>query len=192
MKRKILAVCIATIMVSIMPLNASSLSNKKNELEDTKQTIKNSKNQLAQIKSEKDQLEKEVDALDQKIIAAENKLLTIESDLENKKEQVETAKKDLEEAMMKKKYQYEATKDRMVQMYKNKKTGYIELVFSSGSLPELLNRAQYIKVISQYDNQLLDEYEKQEEIIAEKKKILESEQVHIEKLYANQEAAKVI
>ena len=190
MKRKILAVCIATIMVSIMPLNASSLSNKKNELEDTKQTIKNSKNQLAQIKSEKDQLEKEVDALDQKIIAAENKLLTIESDLENKKEQVETAKKDLEEAMMKKKYQYEATKDRMVQMYKNKKTGYIELVFSSGSLPELLNRAQYIKVISQYDNQLLDEYEKQEEIIAEKKKILESEQVHIEKLYANQEAAK--
>lgn len=190
MKRKILAVWMAIIMVSIVPLNASSLSNKKSELEDTKQNIKNSKDQLAQVEAEKVQLEKEVDALDQKIIAAENKLLTIENDLETKREQVKTTQKDLEDAMLKKEYQYEATKDRMVQMYKNKKSGYIELVFSSGSLSEMLNRAQYIKVISQYDNQLLDEYEKQEQVIAEKKQVLEDEQAYIEKLYKSQESAK--
>lgn len=189
MKRKMIAVWITIVAVSIMPLNASNLSDKKNELQDAKQNIKDSKNQLAQVEAEKVQLEKEVDALDQKIIKAEEKLLSIENDLETKKEEVTVTKGELELAVKKKDYQYEATKDRMVQMYKNKKSGYIELVFSSGSLSEMLNRAQYIKVISQYDNQLLDEYEKQEQVITEKKQKLESEQSQIETLHADQEAA---
>lgn len=189
MKRQGLVLWLTIIAVSIMPLQASSVSKKKDELAHTKQTIKDSKNQLEQVEGEKAQLEKEVDALDQKIINAEEKLLAIENDLEAKQKQVQVAEKDLADAIQKKEYQYESTKERMAQMYKNKKSGYVELIFSSGSLGELLNRTKYIKVISQYDNQLLDEYEKQEQVIATKKQTLEQEQAQIEKLYKNQTSA---
>ncbi|WP_053983281.1 murein hydrolase activator EnvC family protein [Niameybacter massiliensis] len=189
MKRRVLLVWALIISIGIIPLYGSSLSDKKSDLKETQQNIQDSKNQLSQVEKEQTQLEKEVDALDKKIVAAEDKLLKIETDLEAKKSEVEVAKEELEAAIEKKEYQYEATKDRMVQMYKNEKSGYIELIFSSGSLGELLDRTKYIKVISEYDNQLLDEYQKQEEVIAEKKATLEVEQVAIEGLRSNQEAA---
>lgn len=189
MKRQGLVLWLTIIAVSIMPLQASSVSKKKDELAHTKQTIKDSKSELEQVEADKAKLEKEVDALDQKIINAEEKLLAIENDLEAKQKQVKVAEKDLADAIQKKEYQYESTKERMAQMYKNKKSGYIELIFSSGSLGELLNRTKYIKVISEYDNQLLDEYEKQEQVIATKKQTLEQEEVQIQKLYKNQASA---
>ena len=74
MKRNELVVWMTIIAVSIMPLQASSISKKKDELEAAQQSIKNSKNQLEQVELEKAQLEKEVDALDRKIINAEEKL----------------------------------------------------------------------------------------------------------------------
>ena len=189
MKPKILGIWALVLLISVMPLHASSLANKKNELNDTKENIASTKRELSKTEEEAKQLEQEVYALDKKIVAAEDKLLAIAEDLETKKGEVEVAKKELEEAIAKKDYQYNATKERMVQMYKNEKSGYIELIFSSGSLSELLNRAQYIKVISEYDNQLLTEYQKQEEIISEKKATLETEQANIEKLHSSQEAA---
>ena len=66
MKRNELVVWMTIIAVSIMPLQASSISKKKDELEAAQQSIKNSKNQLEQVELEKAQLEKEVDALDRK------------------------------------------------------------------------------------------------------------------------------
>lgn len=189
MKPKLLGIGLAILLIGIMPLHASSLSSVKNELEDTKESIESTKQELSKTEQEAKQLEEEVYALDKKIIEAEDKLLAIAKDLENKKKEVEVTQKELEEAIAKKDYQYNATKQRMVQMYKNEKSGYIELIFSSGSLSELLNRAQYIKVISEYDNQLIEEYQKQQEIISEKKATLETEQANIEKLHSNQEAA---
>ncbi|MEG0952046.1 MAG: peptidoglycan DD-metalloendopeptidase family protein [Niameybacter sp.] len=189
MKSRVWGIWALIMLVGVMPLNASNLSNKKNDLQEAQQNIKDSKSQLTQVEQEKVQLEQEVDALDKKIIAAEDKLLEIATNLETKKDEVEIAKDELEAATEKKEYQYEATKDRMVQMYKNEKSGYIELIFSSGSLSELLNRAQYIKVISGYDNQLIDEYRKQEEVINEKKITLESEQKAIESLHTSQAVA---
>ena len=171
-----------------MPLKASSIGEKKEELQATQESIKDSKEELKQIESEKAQLEKEVDTLDQKIIDAEEKLLVIEQDMAAKKVQVQKAEKELTDAIKKKEYQYDATKKRMVQMYKNKKTGYIELIFSSGSLGELLNRTKYIKVISEYDHQLLEEYRQQEEVIKKKRKLLKQEEAEIKQLYANQSA----
>lgn len=53
MKRNELVVWMTIIAVSIMPLQASSISKKKDELEAAQQSIKNSKNQLEQVELEK-------------------------------------------------------------------------------------------------------------------------------------------
>ena len=188
MKVKQVVLWMSMIAISIMPLKASSIGEKKEELQATQESIKDSKEELKQVESEKAQLEKEVDTLDRKIIEAEEKLLDIEQDMVTKKAQVQKVENELAEAIKKKEYQYDATKKRMVQMYKNKKTGYIELIFSSGSLGELLNRAKYIKVISEYDHQLLEEYRHQEEVIENKRQLLKQEEAEIKQLYANQSA----
>lgn len=177
-------------LIITMPLGASQLSNKKNELSETKQEIKETENEIKEKKTQIKQEEADVDKLDKEIIQAEEKVVKVEADFLAKEKEVKQAEQELEQAIEKKDYQYEATKKRMVQMYKNGKGGYMELVFSAGSLSELLSRTQYVKVISEYDNQLLDEYREQERIIAEQKDVLAKEEANLAALHKEQISIK--
>lgn len=190
MKRKVISGLLVLLLLISMPLGASQISNKKEELNDTKKEMQQTQNQLKANESQKKQAEEEIAKLDREIIQAEEQVAKVETQLEEKTAQVKQAEVELGAAIEKKDYQYEATKKRMVQMYKNGKSGYMELVFSSGSLSELLSRAQYIKVISEYDNQLLDEYREQERVIAEHKAILAEEEVQLSKLHKEQVTMK--
>ncbi|MEG0012905.1 MAG: peptidoglycan DD-metalloendopeptidase family protein [Cellulosilyticaceae bacterium] len=181
-KRILLLIVVIMLSMSLVPINASEISGKKNELNSAKQDIKQAKNTLDNTKEQKEAVSQELEALDKNITKIEDEILSVEADLVLKKEEVEIAQAELSSAIEKKDHQYEATKKRMVQMYKNNKSGYLELIFSADNIWEALNRAHYIKVISQHDNQLLDEYEMQEQIIADKKLKLEQEQRNIEAL----------
>lgn len=180
----------ALLIIFSLPIGATDVSSKRDELENTKQQMENAKNELDQTKKDQEVVKNEMDTLDKEITSVEEKILKIESDLEAQKQEVARVEEELALAIEKKDIQYAATKERMIQMYKNSKTGYIELVFSSGSLSELLNRSQYIKTISKYDNQLLEDYEAQEVIIKEKQEEVEQEQAKIETLYAEQVSVK--
>ncbi|MGL4798738.1 MAG: murein hydrolase activator EnvC family protein [Cellulosilyticaceae bacterium] len=190
MKRRYIALLLAGLMIGQIPLSASSLSNKKEELSNTKENIKNAQSELKQAEAEKKQAQAEIEKLDGEIIKVEDEVMALETQLGEKEAQISQVKVELEGAIEKKDYQYEATKKRMVQMYKNSKGDYMKLVFSSGSLSELLSRTQYIKVISEYDNQLLDEYKAQEQIIAEHQQVLEKEEEALQTIHTKQVAIR--
>ena len=57
-------------------------------------------------------------------------------------------------------------------MYEKGDSTYVDLLMESGSLSELLSKAEYITKISSYDRQKLDEYAATKEKIAEKEKEL--------------------
>lgn len=180
MRNKVIFLIVVSLLLA--PTYASSLSNKKNELNSTKQKIESAKGQLNSNKQSQEAIEKEMAEVDKQINKVEETIRDLETKLKEKEEQLARSEEELEAAILEKSRQYEATKDRMVQMYKNQKIGYIQVIFSSNSFWEALNRIEYIKRISEQDNTILDNYKKQVAIIENKKKAIEDEKNELEKL----------
>ncbi len=188
MRKKIAIFLSLTLLLT--PVYASSLANKKNQLNNTKESIENTKEELENTKDQKENVKKDLKAVDQQIITIENKIVNLQKELDDKQIQLEESEKQLELAIEKKDKQYNATKKRMVQMYKNQKIGYIQVVFSSHNLWEAINRLEYIKRISKQDNELIDTYEKQVEEIDRYKAAVEEEKAQLNILYKEQVAKK--
>ena len=182
MRRK-LALLLSLMMV-LTPIYASSLTNKKEELSSTKQEIKDTKNDLAVTEGKKQQIKEEIRTVDTQIVEIQNKINDLEWQLEVKEGEIAESEKELEEATEIKDRQYEDTKKRMVQMYKNRKLGYLQVIFSSGNFWEAINRMEYIKRIAKKDNNTLEAYEEQIQIIDQKKLAIEEEKVVLDELFA--------
>ena len=98
----------------------------------------------------------------------------------SKGEEITQATEDLAAAEEKEKEQYEAMKLRIKYMYEQGTNTAIEKVFSSGSISELLNQAEYVQNVHNYDRNQLDEYVATKEKIATLKDTLEKEQKELE------------
>lgn len=180
MKKKI--ALFLTMLLLFMPVSASSLSDKKNELSSAEQHIKDKEAQVAEKQKEKAAIEAEIKAVDLEIVEIQNNIKELGKQLEDKKVQIEESQQKLDLANTKKDEQYDATKARMVQMYKNQKIGYMQVIFSSNSFWDAINRMEYVRRISQKDNTILDEYKAQIEEIEVQKKNIESEKNELDLL----------
>ncbi len=90
----------------------------------------------------------------------------LEKQIERKEEDIEEAGRQLEQAKQTEASQYEAMKLRIKYMYEQGKTSYLELLFQSKNIVQMMNRAEYIQKISQYDRQKMNEYEETKKAVA--------------------------
>lgn len=178
---KIIIIFLA-IILTFTPISASSINDKKDQLNTTNQNIEDKKSQLANKEALKDSLEQEIKKVDLEIVAVQEEMSKLQNQLAEKKKELEVSEAHLEEANEKKDKQYDATKERMVQMYKNQKVNYLQVIFSADSFWEAINRLEYIRRISKKDNTILQEYEKQIQDIEEKKLKIEKEKNELDLL----------
>ena len=180
MKKKI-SMLLVLIMIFV-PVNASTISDKKTQLESANQHIEDKKSQLAQKSQEKANIQEEIRQVDTQLVTVQDKIAELDTKLEEKKAQIEISQQNLDAANIKKDDQYEATKQRMVQMYKNQKIGYLQVIFSSSSFWEAINRMEYVRRISEKDGNILDEYEAQIQTIETQKAQIEQERSELDLL----------
>ena len=177
------------IVALLIPTNATSLNDKKNELSQTKQNIKDKQAAAKKKKAQKEAIQEEIKQVDLEIVEIQDNIDKLGEQLEEKKKEISESQDRLEEAIIKKDNQYDATKRRMVQMYKNQKIGYIQVVFSSNSFWDAINRVEYVRSISKKDNNILDEYRLQIETIEQQKQKIEEERNELD-LLQKEEIAK--
>ena len=187
MRKKI--VFLVMIVALLIPTNATSLNDKKNELSQTKQNIKDKQEAAKKKKAQKEAIQEEIKQVDLEIVEIQDNIDKLGEQLEEKKKEISESQDRLEEAIIKKDNQYDATKRRMVQMYKNQKIGYIQVVFSSNSFWDAINRVEYVRSISKKDNNILDEYRLQIETIEQQKQKIEEERNELD-LLQKEEIAK--
>ena len=109
--------------------------------------------------------------------------------------------KELEDAQEKEDAQYQAMKDRIKFLYEKGDAYYLELLFCANSFSDFVNKKEYIEKISEYDNNMLEEYvknrelievckaelEAEEELLAEAKAKVDEEQANLEALISTKE-----
>lgn len=159
---------VMTFSVAVVPVHADSISETEQrgkELQQQKESAQQEKNSLA------NQLNQVVSEMQQ----AEEKLT-------QKQDEIKQAQDELVQAQIQENDQYEAMKVRIKYMYENGNTSLIEILFSAKSMGDLLNKAEYVQTISEYDRNMLEKYEKLTEEIAEKEEKLEKEEEELKVL----------
>ena len=189
---KFLAAALSFALVLATPLSAqatkSGLSDAKNKKTALEAEKKKTEQELKNLEGLKSDTTAYVKKLDSSLESIGNELSKLNDDIDAKEKQIDTTKQELSEAKETEKSQYESMKLRIKYMYEKGDSTYVDLLMESGSLSELLSKAEYITKISSYDRQKLDEYAATKEKIAEKEKSLESEHAELLMLQDETEA----
>ena len=76
-------------------------------------------------------------------------------------------------------------KDRIKFMYEGGSASLLEILFSSEDMGDFLNRAEYVTVISDYDREMLDEFQEARLEVEKKENALEDKQKDLKALQNN-------
>ena len=157
---------------------------KKDEL---KQQNKEDEGKLEDLDDQVNELEGEQEGIDAEIQVLSNEIAEImasisllEEEIEAKKAQIEQAKIDLEEAQKVERQQYEAMKVRVKAVYESGKTSFLDILFSASSMQDMLNKADYVERMHEYDKKMFTNYKIARQNVEDLKETLEIEESELE------------
>lgn len=209
-------VFLAVVLISDREVSANRISEleasiqaKEAEIDAAEKEKKELTAGLTNVEKVKKELEKSkanltayVQELDRTVTDIQTKIETLNGQIAEKEAEIERTKLELAEAEQDEADQYEAMQNRMQSLYEQGDTYYLELLSESGSFADFLNKLDYIEQLSQYDNNLLIEYqgvveyvslckaklEVEQEVLNETKAAAEAEQRAMEELIKEKEA----
>lgn len=168
-------------------LTNDSIKEKESQISDAqkqKETLQSGmtdvKKILKSLESSKANLKDYVEQLDSSLNSIQEKLDKLNALIDEKTKEITETKAELVKAESKEKEQYETMKERIQFMYERGNVVYIEILLSSKSFGEFLNKNEYIQKLSAYDRKMLQEYQETKEAIDKYKKELEDEQATLE------------
>ncbi len=196
-KRKaILAVFISFILMALVvePVWATTISDledQKRQLEEEKrraaeqkereqQRYENASDVVDSIQSDVDEVAGEIDEIDAALVETIASVELIEEEITGKEEQIEETTRELEQAQAVEQEQYEAMKLRIKFMYEKGDTTYLQLLLESQGFSDMVNKAEYIEKLYDYDRKKLQEYEQARQAVEQLKERLEEEMSELE------------
>lgn len=177
------AILLSVLIAATLPLQATTLTEKREALDTTKETIEQKQTEIKENQTKQEEIIKRMKEIDTEMVEIGDNIKTLQEQINEKEKQLSAKEVELSKAVIKKDEQYEATKARLTQMYKNQKINYLQVLFSSTDFWDAINKAEYVRRISKKDNQILESYQEQVEIIDAKKQKVESEKSELDALY---------
>lgn len=175
-------------------LTNDSIKQKEAEISKAKEEKKALQSGLTNVKELKKQLEASkadlasyVAELDGNLSDIQAKIDELKALIETKEQEITEKEAELETALATQQAQYEAMKSRIKFMYEKGDSLALEVFFDSESFGEMLNKADYIEMLSGYDRKKLDEYVEYANYVALCKESLEEEKSVLDEAKAAQE-----
>lgn len=136
----------------------SEIAESKKERESLKNNLSNIEKMKKELESSKNNLEEYITQLDSDLADVQEKIQELIDMISKKQEDIEEATHNLEEAQAIQEAQYEAMKKRIRFMYESGDSLYLDMLLSAESFGDMLNKAEYVEMISAYDKKKLQEY----------------------------------
>lgn len=130
-------------------------------------------------------LQGELDDLNSELATLSKELDETSAEIETLSADVEKAKLDLAAARLNEESQYESMKNRIKFMYEGGSVSLLEILFSSENMGDFLNKAEYVTTISDYDRNMLSEFQQIRADVEDKQQDLEDKQQDLEALQAD-------
>ncbi len=193
--KKMLAVCCimftaAMVFTPNTTAVAKTLQQLQNERDALAQKTKEAKAALENAKQQQLTLQQEIDAFDQVVSAASEEYNKSLEDLNEVSSRLEQSEAELQEATEEKEKQFDVFGERIKFFYENGTTGYLDVIFESKSISDMLARIQYVEDIMEYDNEILSNLKEAENTIKVKTAEIAEEKAEVEELVKENEQKK--
>lgn len=179
---------IASVLPTYGATTQDQIKDARAAKEKNESNLSDTKNRIDNLQSKKNESESYLSELNTQLEELKNSLEQLQKDSEAKQSELETVQSELQEAKMQEAKQYDRMKIRIQFMYENSGTGYLEMLLSASDFTEFLNRAENISQISEYDRNMLKDYQATKDKIKEKEEEVRTEKAAIEVL--RQESAQ--
>lgn len=181
------------IVVTATQSTLDKINQAENEKKQTQGVLDNTQDSISDLSNQKSSVQSQLNDLTEKLTQVGDNLEEIEEKITTKKTEIEQTEEELEEAIIQKDAQYAAMKERVKFIYEKRDTLYMEMLFTSSSFGELLNKNEYIEKVAEYDQKMLEEFQQVQQDVEAKQEQLEEEMNELEDLRvsAEEEQSKV-
>lgn len=152
------------------------------ELAAAEATLAQTEANLANLEGVRNSYQGQMEILNTSLQAVADRLAVLESRIALKELEIAQTQADLAAATLAREEQYESMKERIQFLYERSSSVYSEILLSARSFGEMLNYADYIEQLSEYDRRKLEEYFALEQEIAEQEAALQQEMLDLETL----------
>ena len=174
---KLKIIAIFTLLIFIGQINITTYAASKKELQnqqsDLNTKIEETEDAIEDIKAEKSTAMKEVQNLIAEISEYENEIDELNNKITNLNAEIKDAEKKLNEAQDEYQTQERMLNERLVLMYEDGETSYLDFMLSSDGLADFISNYYLISELASYDNDLLEQIEAKRKSIEEQKAKLE-------------------
>ena len=175
-------------ITNVFPMYADTISDVQKQKKENESKLNQIKDSIDDIESDKDAIAEEVTELDQQLVELISTVDILKHDISNKEIEIKDAEDRYQEAVAEENRQYEAMKIRIRYMYEKGDPTYLDLFLQSKSMSDLINKADYVDKLYEYDRMLLISYQEAKEKVLQMKTELENEKSEMIELEADLEA----
>lgn len=142
--------------------------------------ISDTQKQADELKKKKEDAEKEKESLENQLNSIVSEMEETKTKIDEKEAEISVKEEELIQAKVDENDQYESMKKRIKYMYENGNTQFIEILCESKSIGDFLNNAEYITTISEYDRNMLVEFQKVVKEVEDQEAALKTEYDELE------------
>lgn len=191
MKKKILSIII--ILITIMSSNmlisyAANKSQLEKESSDIDGKIKETEKELSHVEENLTGIMADIRELTAEISEYEKEIYNLDVEISDLQDKISEAEENLKQAEEDYAHQKELFEKRLVATYKMGETTYLDVLLSSTNIVDFISKYHMVSLIAEYDNNLLNEIERNKQIIEEAKTTLENSKKEVETLKNNKQS----
>lgn len=164
----------------LYPVQAAKKDDLKQQNKEDQDKLDDIDDRVNELAGEREGIDAEIRALSNEIAEIMASISLLEEEIEAKKAQIEQAKLDLAEAQKVEREQYESMKVRVKAMYESGQTSYLDIIFTASTMEDMLNKADYVEKMQEYDRKLFTNYRIARQNVEDLKETLEIEESELE------------
>lgn len=178
------------LYVSATSTTQQQITEEENQKAELEKGLDETQDQLEGLKGVSGELKKELGDLNSQLMQIVDNLEDLERQIAEKEQEIADTQAALEEAQETVNWQYECMVMRTRAMYEMKEDSHINALISSGNFSEVLNTADYYSRIAKYDQEKMEEYTDNRELIEDHEARLQAEYAELENLKTQVEEEK--
>lgn len=193
-KRLGLGICILMVSmtgsVGLTTLKADTIDSEKHKQEALESSLRDYESMLSELEKVKSDTQAYITELDLQLGKLTSHIEELNQQIEEKQGEIEVLNGQLAEQEKDIAQQYDAMKKRIQYMFENGNSYYLDMLLNSKGMADFLNRAEYMKEITDYDRKMLDRMRETKKGIETTKTQLVSDKEVLDGMMGQAEAEK--
>lgn len=179
------------------PLIVSATSKTQQQIQEGEERRENleeekgrNEEQLENLQTEQRNLQRTLDNLNEQLNQVVENLENLELQITEKEQEIVDTQAALEEARATEKWQYECMVERARALYETEDNSYLSALLRETNLADMLNAADFIEKVAEYEWRKMEEYKATRAYIEEQEARLQGEKLELDGLKAQAEEEK--